>query len=104
MAFTIIAIGGLVALVVMTSVGMWKKALTHPILLISIPTVAFLVAVLSLVIRADSPLLVELTITMVFSALCLMFFSAWWIVADIIDQRRCSAWERENKASAGTER
>ena len=87
MEFTIVAIIALSILMAMVSVAAWMRTLTSPPLLVLIPAVTCAVAVLSLLVRAESPLLPALAILMAAAAVVLIGFSIGWAVITILDQR-----------------
>ena len=88
MALAIIALFALIGLMGMVSVAAWMKTLTSPPLLILLPAITCLVALLSMLVRVDSPLLPALAITMAVAVLSLIAFSMGWMVASFLDERR----------------
>lgn len=87
MEFTIVAIIALSILMAMVSVAAWMRTLTSPPLLVLIPAVTCAVAVLSLLVRTENPLLPVLAILMAAAAVVLIGFSIGWAVITILDQR-----------------
>ena len=88
MAIALIALGASIALMGMVGVAAWMRTLTSPPLLILLPAITCLVALLSMLVRVDSPLLPALAITMAIAVLSLMGFSMGWLVVSILDERR----------------
>ena len=98
LTFTATIIAILALLMGTVSISAWKRTLTVLPLVVLIPGLSVLVAVLSLAVRVDSPLLPFVVFGMMAVGIALTGLAFGWVAADIVAYRR-----RRNRSQDGVE-
>ena len=98
LTFTATIIAILALLMGTVSISAWKGTLTVLPLVVLIPGLSVLVAVLSLAVRVDSPLLPFVVFGMMAVGIALTGLAFGWVAADIVAHRR-----RRNRSQDGVE-